>query len=266
VLLSDFHFNSTSTGTARLAIDAGGGDDLVAVTNWSITDPISEALSGDTPIAGEIEMSIATAAGNDQVLIGESKFQNLVLKVDTGAGNDSAPIPCNWFDGSSELSFSLATGDDALSLRENTFAAAMKLNVDAGAGNDFVAFLCDAVHDAAILSFSLGAGDDTLAVMQNSFGGSLKLTVTGGAGNDKVTIIGNSFKGSNPFDVRLGTGNDQSLIQEKSFDPKLDKLSALEQLRLKQAMERVSKLEKHVSNTRQKASASLAVLLASIKT
>jgi len=183
---------------AAISADLGGGIDQFQLTGTGTGDPANPDAQ-----TGKIFLKLDTGAGNDTARV---TLTNLFsdVSIDTGAGNDAAFLKYDGLSGQALLSASLGDGNDTFQLDATGDMAAAKNRekwieiqglVDTGAGDDTARMsFFDVFLD---VSTDLGSGNDSLSqkcalsadvAPPPDMSSAVSLNVSGGDGNDSVLI------------------------------------------------------------------------------
>lgn len=201
-----------AAGVRSLRIDAGAGDDVVAVGGFRLPGGVSASLGDghDTltflraVVRGKVEIrggvgdddvrleggcdlvrggSILTEDGNDRVRIADSVVRGR-MQILTGAGDDRVEIHRNGFTEPASLVVRTGEGADVADLAANTLQGPVRVLTEDG--NDAVGIATSRFRSKATIS--TGGDDDDVDVERTTF--DAKFLVTGGAGTNSVYFVG----------------------------------------------------------------------------
>ncbi|MBX9608762.1 MAG: hypothetical protein K2Y51_21255 [Gammaproteobacteria bacterium] len=189
---------AANDGTNDDQVTTGGGDDRVELTGAQLSaNLVVNAGGGDDVLAVTTDASVA-----DADLAGLSGMETLSLRGDAGDDAQSVVLAANAASaGLRAVDANLAGADDALTLNASTFANALEVlsgagadhltlgaggsDVQSGAGDDVV--IVGAVNDGSTDdTIDAGAGDDRIELSDAQF--TAHLVVDGGADQDSLLI------------------------------------------------------------------------------
>lgn len=213
----------TAAGTAVI-VDAGGGDDSVAVTATDIVGATLDGGAGNDLLTGSAKADVLNGDDGDDRLVAAKSPAGTTDDVHGGAGNDVLV----WNQGEGTDEDDGGAGADTVEVNGNPTGADVftAKPADATPGSLKVRFdrLVTGpfgldVDNAERLEVNALGGDDTVSFAPG-LAGRILTTVNGGTGNDTIsgTDAGDVLNGGDGTDVLNGQGGDDTVSGDRGND------------------------------------------------
>jgi hypothetical protein len=197
----------------RIAIDAGGGDDIVGfLENSDHNDAV---------------VNVGLGAGDNRFdWTGNTNSRALGMKVVGGAGIDTVSMESDAIDRPFDGWFALGDGPNTLRIGEeeqggmvmgNRFSGSTSIRVTGGSDATDISLRSDAFDSDLRFVADVDGVDNGLTVMGCTFAKNTDFRYTGGKGTDALTLVSNVFVGDLRLVANLGDGENPVTIAGNQY-------------------------------------------------